>query len=286
MNHWAEKQQARLAELMDLAKSDPDNYWIGYWNSDQHGYPANAGSTEVRAEPGTIHEAPGPLRSECGAGQLHATVDPIKWKGSRVWIACLIGPRNTDDDNKSWALKREIIGDILPNQALSEGLGARLGRKNLSGADLYCANLSGANLSRADLSRADLSRANLSGANLSGADLSGADLSGANLYCANLSGANLSRANLSGADLSGANLYGANLYGANLSRADLSRANLSGADLSGADLSRANLSGADLYGANLYGANLSGANLSGAIGISAYKLPYNWKIENGVIVSK
>jgi len=224
MTHWTTEQQTRLSGLM----KDP-LVTISYWGSDQHGYPANGGSSEP-VYAGFIQEISGPLEI-CTPNALHATTFPHKWKGCRVWIVALFGEVQKEGD-KLGALKREILGEILPNECLDDSIGVRIGRKDLSGA------------------------------NLSGADLRGAYLSGADLNGANLSRAYLSRAYLSGADLRGANLRGADLSGADLSGAYLSRAYLSGADLSGANLSRANLSGAHLSGANLDGANLSRAYLS------------------------
>jgi uncharacterized protein YjbI with pentapeptide repeats len=173
-----------------------------------------------------------------------------------------------DDENskQKWCLIEEIVTN-------------KMGKRDLSGADLSDtglrnAYLIGANLNEADLSDADLSGAYLSDADLSGAYLSDADLSGAYLTSANLSGASLTSANLSRVYLIVANLSGANLSGANLSGADLSGADLSGADLSGADLSDADLSVANLSGANLSGANLSGANLS-AIQVEQTRFSHN-----------
>jgi hypothetical protein len=54
----------------------------------------------------------GPLRDYCGKGQLHATLLPTKWQGDRWWIVALIGERHGDDE-KYWALEREIIGECL-----------------------------------------------------------------------------------------------------------------------------------------------------------------------------
>ncbi len=80
-----------------------------------------------------------------------------------------------EQNNKAGSLKREFIGEILPEEAIFDaGLAVRLGVKSLPGADL-----SGANLTRADLTRAYLS----------GADLTGADLTRVNLYGAYLYGA-------------------------------------------------------------------------------------------------
>ncbi len=235
---WSLAQRERLQRFLDKQAANPTTTWVGYWCSNQWGQSANGGSGLQAAAPWVTHEVAGPLEP-CSPRALHATLEPHRWKGCRVWVVALVGDREDCPDNKSAALRREIIGEVLPADVICHSIAARM---NLSGADLSWANLSGANLSRADLSWA----------NLYGADLSWANLSGANLYGANLSLANLYRANL----------YRANLYEANLSLANLSGANLSGADLSWANLSGANLSRADLSWADLYGANLYRANLS------------------------
>ena len=246
--HWGPKQRNRLQACIDRGDT------IAYWCSDANGRPCNGGTHNGWfAKPGLIQKLDGPV-TLCGPGALHATLEPHKWKGARVWVVALSGIVQKDE-NKLGASVREFLGEVLPEEAFSESVGVRLRR-----TDLYCANLYGANLSGADLSGADLYCANLSGA----------DLSGANLYCANLSGA----------DLSGANLSGANLSGADLSGANLNRANLYCADLSGADLSGANLSGADLSGANLSGTNLVGSLRN------TYEVISGWVVENNIIVRK
>ncbi len=231
--HWTDTQRTRLRACINAGDT------IAFWCSDAFGRPSNGGSITIdRAAPGIIHRVKG--TALCEAGTLHATHQPHRWAGVRVWIvACreIVGERS----DKLGCREREIIGEVLPEEAIEASVACRLGgaRANLSGANLYVANLTGADLSRANLyvanlTGADLSRANLYVANLPRANLSRADLSRANLSRADLSGANLSRANLSGADLYGANLSGANLSRANLSRANLSRADLYGANLSGA----------------------------------------------------
>ena len=120
-----------------------------------------------------------------------------------------------------------------------------------------------------DLAGADLSSVKgvgckLSRFNLSGADLDHADLSRADLSFANLSNGKLTHVKLCRADLSGADLRNALLMDADLSFADLSDADLSGADLINADLSNANLSNANLHNANLTATNLSTAKVESA----------------------
>ena len=161
--HWTEKQCERLRACIKAGDT------IAFWCSDAFGRPSNGGSLTIeRAAPGVIHRGKGDAL--CEAGTLHATHQPHRWAGVRVWIvACreIVG----EQSDKLGCREREIIGEVLPEEAIEASVACRLG-----GA------------------RANLSRANLSGANLSGANLSGADLSGADLY---------------GADLSGADLYGA-----------------------------------------------------------------------------
>ncbi len=243
MSHWTEAQQARLREC--VAQGDA----IAYWTSDAHGRPTNGGTCDGwAAYPGMVQTLPLPT-GLCGPGALHATMQPHRWAGCRVWVVALRGDVLRVAD-KFRACEREILGEVFPEEAMDESVGVRLGRKDLRGAYLR-----GANLSRASLSRANLYGADLRGANLTGADLPGADLAGADLA------------------------------GANLSYADLSRADLSRADLSRADLSRAHLRGADLRGADLSGADLSYANLSGARRYSSDAEVPGWPLENGVLLS-
>ena len=196
-SHWTSKQRALLNKLM----KNPE-YRILFYCSDQHGYSANGGTKATRCEPLVVHKGRNGARA-CGDGALHATDHPHKWAGSRVWIVALKDAREVEP-GKWYAYERIVIGDILPGDVFSMWVGARVGRKDLYGANLRSANLYGANLRSADLRSADLY----------GANLYGADLRSANLRSANLYGANLRSANLRSADLYGANLYGANLYGA------------------------------------------------------------------------
>jgi hypothetical protein len=96
---------ARIAEL------EASGAKIAFWRSDANGKPANGGKAEP-VYPGLIQEMPGPLKAECGKGQLHATLLPPKWRGERWWLVALIGEVRGDDE-KYWALKREIIGECL-----------------------------------------------------------------------------------------------------------------------------------------------------------------------------
>ena len=155
------------------------------------------------------------------------------------------------DDHKVWLASFSDRTNEPPHDLR----GIRLGKANLSFADL-----SGANLSEADLSGAFLDSANLSGAFLNQTDMRGASLIEAHLSKTKLRKANLSGAILIFADLSEAELRGANFSNADLNRAVLNRAMLYESTLSGADLSWADLSWADMRKVNLGGATLVGAN--------------------------
>jgi hypothetical protein len=102
---WPIAQQQRLAELQASGAK------IAYWRSHPNGKPANGGSSEP-VTPGLVQKEPGPIRRECGAGQLHATLQPNNWKGDRYWIVALLGEVRGDDE-KYWALTREIIGECI-----------------------------------------------------------------------------------------------------------------------------------------------------------------------------
>ena len=248
LRSWSASQLRRLSEL----KAD-STVTIAFWASSRGGYACNGGSSDGPAYPGKVEEIPGPLEI-CTSRGLHATSDPLKWKGDRVWVVALFGNIETEEDNIA-GLKREILGEIRPHEAWNDRLKARLGQMNLPGADLSGANFSGVNLSGVNFSGAKLERANFSRAKLCKANLSGADLYKADFF----------EADLSDADLSGSNLQRACLKSyaprVNLSRSDLTWANLTCADLRGADLSYVNLHGADLSDADLSGGSLWGANM-------------------------
>lgn len=178
---WTEAQQSRMRELCAMAERRECT--IAYWNSDAHGRPANGG-TGTNARPGLIETVTGPLEL-CGPRALHATLEPHRWKGLRVWVVALHGEIIWDGD-KCGALTREIIGEVMPEHAWDESVGARLGRKDLVRANLWGANLRYANLRYANLVSANLVSANLWGANLWGANLRCANLESANLVSANL----------------------------------------------------------------------------------------------------
>ena len=171
--HWTEKQCERLRACIKAGDT------IAFWCSDAFGRPSNGGSLTIeRAAPGVIHRGKGDAL--CEDGTLHATHQPHQWAGVRVWIvACreIVG----EQSDKLGCREREIIGEVLPEEAIEASVACRLGGAgaNLSGANLYGANLYVANLYVANLTGADLTGADLCGANLTGANLSRADLCGA-----------------------------------------------------------------------------------------------------------
>jgi hypothetical protein len=85
--------------------------FIAFWKSDKEGFPANGGNLPKPVVVGTIHETSGPLRL-CKQGTLHATLDPGKWKGERLWVVALIGDIGVGND-KVGALQREVLGEVI-----------------------------------------------------------------------------------------------------------------------------------------------------------------------------
>ena len=139
--HWKPSQRKRLNKLLlDTSTT------IAYWCSDSNGKPTNGGKELPSVYPGLIQEIEGKLVFCKNA--LHATFTPHLWKGSRVWIVALSGEVIKEED-KLGARRREILGEVLPEEAFSESVGVRLGRKDLAGVNLSFANLSGADLSGA-----------------------------------------------------------------------------------------------------------------------------------------
>ena len=104
-NGWTEKQKIRLGELMETPSI------LAFWKSDAKGLPVNGGFSHRAAAAGIIEEIRGPLRI-CTAGGLHATMNPEKWRGERIWVVALYGETQWQDD-KCASLKREILGEIV-----------------------------------------------------------------------------------------------------------------------------------------------------------------------------
>ncbi len=104
----------RFSEFLDFQRvkelyDDPD-VKFGFWRSSKTGKPSNGGSSAEAAIAGLVQEIPGPLEI-CTANALHATLDPSKWKGERLWLVALFGETQHQDD-KLGALKREIIAEV------------------------------------------------------------------------------------------------------------------------------------------------------------------------------
>ena len=91
-----------------LAPHAREGATLAFWKSDKRGRPSNGGRSTVAAI-GLVEELPPPL-SICSRG-FHATLDPAKWKGDRLWIVALYGEIQTEDD-KLCALKREFVAEI------------------------------------------------------------------------------------------------------------------------------------------------------------------------------
>jgi hypothetical protein len=83
--------------------------FIAYWKSDKKGQPANGGSGTV-AESGLRETISGPLKI-CTHNALHATIEPTKHKGERLWLVAMRGELQFQGD-KVGALDREILAEI------------------------------------------------------------------------------------------------------------------------------------------------------------------------------
>jgi hypothetical protein len=83
---------------------------LAFWRSAKDGTPANGGSGPARCV-GMIEEMKGPLHP-CKPGALHATLNPAKWKGERLWIVALYPPVVHVDEDKCASLKREILAEV------------------------------------------------------------------------------------------------------------------------------------------------------------------------------
>ncbi len=149
-SHWTARQRNHLRRLIRQGAT------ICYWTSDAHGRPANhdmdpIAARDWTARPGLVQIVAGPLEP-CSARSLHATLEPHRWRGVRVWIVGIFDPEKSD--GKFATLRREIIGEVLPEEATDPRVGVRVGRRDLSNANLSNANPSGADLSNAYLSGA------------------------------------------------------------------------------------------------------------------------------------
>jgi hypothetical protein len=154
-SHWTPAQRNHLRRMI------AGGALIAYWCSDAHGRPANRDfdsplkAREWTARPGLVQRVTGPLET-CSGRALHATLEPHRWRGVRVWIVALVGETKADSDHKFGSLHREIVGEVLPEEAIDHSSAARLGRKDLDGARLVGASLDGASLVGANLDGASL----------------------------------------------------------------------------------------------------------------------------------
>lgn len=102
----------------------------------------------------------------------HTTSDPVRWKGSRVWLVEGGGLVGEDGDKRVWKRIRPLA-EVDPRRSICNRIQVAAMRTSLRGADLYGAYLTGANLTGTDLTGAYLTGTDLTGANLEGADIAG-----------------------------------------------------------------------------------------------------------------
>jgi hypothetical protein len=98
------------AEIAALAGGEIPGATLAFWKSDTDGLPCNGGRSVEPARAGLRQMTAGPLNL-CHAGVLHATLNPDKWEGGRLWIVALRGEVARQND-KLGALDREIIGEV------------------------------------------------------------------------------------------------------------------------------------------------------------------------------
>jgi hypothetical protein len=83
---------------------------LAFWKSDSQGKACNNGVSQQAAHIGMREVVNGPLEI-CTKKALHATMNPSKWKGERLWIVALHGDFQQQED-KFAALEREIIAEV------------------------------------------------------------------------------------------------------------------------------------------------------------------------------
>ena len=98
-----------LALALPLLQKADQNAFIGFWRSNSAGLPSNGGRAAAPVSAGIVQETDGPLEICCRG--FHATVDPGKWKGERLWLVELHGEIQHQED-KFAALKRRIVAEI------------------------------------------------------------------------------------------------------------------------------------------------------------------------------
>lgn len=82
-----------------------------FYKSSTDGSPANGGGGTI-ATPGALHEIDGPLRI-CTKNALHATLDLLSWKGSKLWLVKMYEPVEYQPNGaKVASLKREIVREL------------------------------------------------------------------------------------------------------------------------------------------------------------------------------
>jgi hypothetical protein len=82
---------------------------LAFWKSSATGTPSNGGRGII-AHDGLVEKISGPLEI-CTCHALHATLEPPKQKGERLWLVALRGDLQFKDD-KVGALEREIICEL------------------------------------------------------------------------------------------------------------------------------------------------------------------------------
>ena len=82
---------------------------MALWRSTKDAKPANGGKLPS-VKVGDVHVTKGPL-TLCQEGTLHATFNPLAWKGERWWAVAMHG-EIAIGENKIGALKREILAEI------------------------------------------------------------------------------------------------------------------------------------------------------------------------------
>ena len=109
----------RVQECLDQGAT------LAYWCSDQHGRPANHTPNDPakwQVKEGLVQEISGKLLLCENA--LHATLYPHRWRGIRVWLVALWG-KVVGEDFKMGALKREILCEIFPEDAIDPSVAIR-----------------------------------------------------------------------------------------------------------------------------------------------------------------
>ena len=98
--------------------TEPDSF-LAYWKSNENGGPSNGG-TGTLAKIGLVEKIRGPLEI-CTSHALHATIEPPKHRGERLWLVAMKGELQFQDD-KVGALEREILAelDAPPQPGLSD----------------------------------------------------------------------------------------------------------------------------------------------------------------------